>query len=133
MSRAAFLIGIVVFAAGAFAGALGAQVANPAPPAAPWPSLATVDEPAAARNVAEMLLRDDARGLARTLDTELLQRLGKAVDPLVDVDSVTFTGATERQGDILAAYVAGGRTQQGEAFLAGIVFRVRGGKVVGVN
>lgn len=133
MSRARFALGAVVFAFGALAGVLGAQVANPAPPAAPWPSLTRVDEPPSSAALARSLEAGDARGLARALDRDLLQRLAQAIDPLVDIHTVTFTGATERQGDILAAYVAGGRTQSGGELLTGIVFRVRGGKVVGVN
>jgi hypothetical protein len=63
----------------------------------------------------------------------LLQRLAGAIEPLVDIDEVHFTGATERQGDILSAYVAGGRGRSGEPAIVGVVFRVRDGKVVGVN
>lgn len=133
MSRVKALLGVLVFAGGAIVGVLGAQLANPSPPESPWRALPAVEEPAAAASVAALLTVDDARGLARAIDTQLLQQLGKAIEPLVDIDEVTFTGATERQGDILSAYVAGGRSQAGEKVIVGVVLRVRDGKVVGVN
>lgn len=133
MNRARLLLGLIVFGGGMVAGAFASQLANPAPPESPWASLGQVGEPPSSHAVALLLVADDAKGLAKTLDVTLLQGLSPAIDPLVDIDQVTFTGATERQGDILAGYVAAGRTQAGEPFLAGIVLRVRDGKVVGVN
>ena len=133
MSKLRAILGIVVFAGGVIAGTLGSQLVNPAPPESPWRGLPTVEEPNAAVAIADLLVRNDARGLAKALDAQLLQRLAGAIEPLVDIDDVKFTGATERQGDILAAYVAGGRAQSGEPVIVGVVFRVRDGKVVGVN
>lgn len=133
MNKAKAILGLIVFAGGAVAGLIGAQVANPAPPESPWRPLPKVEEPAAAVALTGFLLRDDARGLAKVLDPQLLQRLARAMEPLVDVDEMAFTGATERQGDILSAYVAGGRSQSGDKVIVGVVFRVRDGKVVGVN
>lgn len=128
-----FILGLFLFGAGLIAGAFLAQIANPAPPESPWRALPPVEEPSAAVELTRLLLGDDAKGLARALDPQLLQRLGGAIEPLVDLDDIVFTGATERQGDILSAYVAGGRAQSGEKAIVGIVFRVRDGKVVGVN
>lgn len=133
MTKLKAILGVIVFAAGAVGGVFAAQLVNPPPPASPWRSLPTVEEPAAGAIVASLLVRDDAPALARVVDAQLLQRLGDAIQPLVDIDDVTFTGATERQGDILSAYVAGGRSQSGDRVIVGIVFRVRDGKVVGVN
>ena len=133
MSRARAILGVFVFALGAAAGIGAAQFANPAPPESPWRGLPASTEPAASAIVASMLVRDDAQALGRTLDVQLLQRLASGVQPLVDIDEAAFTGATERSGDILAAYVAGGRDSTGERVVVGIVFRVRDGKVVGVN
>jgi hypothetical protein len=126
-------VGLIVFAGGLLGGTVAAQAVNPPPPSSPWRSLPTVEEPAVAAGVGALLVADDARGLAKAMDAELLQRLATAIGPLVDVDDILFTGATERQGDILSAYVAGGRSQTGERVIVGIVFRVRDGKVVGVN
>jgi len=127
------ILGLVVFAGGALAGAFASQLANPAPPASPWRDVPLVGEPAESAAVASILVRDDAQTLARTLDLDLLQRLASSIDPLVDIEEVTFTGSAERSGDILAAYVAGGKALSGERLLVGVVFRVRDGKVVGVN
>lgn len=133
MNRARAVFGLTVFAFGLVAGALAAQVATPAPPASPWRELPPTTEPAASAQVASMLVGDDAQGLARTLDLQLLQRLAQSIEPLVEIDDMSFTGATERGGDILSAYVAGGRDGSGQRFLVGVVFRVRDGKVIGVN
>lgn len=127
------MLGTSVFAVGLVTGALFSQVVNPPPPASPWQELPRIAEPAAAAEVAGMLVRDDAEALARTLELPLLQRLAGAIQPLADIDEVSFTGATERGGDILSAYIAGGRDGMGQRFIVGVVFRVRDGKVIGVN
>ena len=133
MSKAKAILGLIVFGGGMIAGAFAAQLANPAPPESPWRALPPVEEPSASHALTLFLLQDDAKGLAKALDAQLLQRLAGAIEPLVDVDEMVFTGATERQGDILSAYVAGGRAQSGQKAIVGVVFRVRDGKVVGVN
>lgn len=133
MNKVKALVGAIVFAGGLVVGTIGAQLVNPAPPESPWRGLPTVEEPAASVAVTSLLLQDDAKALARALDAQMLQRLAQAIEPLVDIDEATFTGATERQGDILSAYVAGGRSQSGDKVIVGVVFRVRDGKVVGVN
>jgi hypothetical protein len=133
VNRARAIFGLFVFVLGIAVGAVAAQFATPAPPASPWRDLPPVEEPAAASQVAGLLLADDAQGLARALDLQMLQRLAQSIDPLVDIDEVSFTGATERGGDILSSYVAGGRDGSGQRFIVGVVFRVRDGKVIGVN
>ena len=132
MNKVKALVGLFVFASGVVVGIVASQLAAPPPPPSPWRSLPLVDEPPAAAAVAAMLVAEDARGLAKALNGDLLQRLGSAIEPLTDIDDAQFTGATERQGDILSAYVMHGRSQQGN-FIVGVVFRVRDGKVVGVN
>jgi hypothetical protein len=133
VNKVAAILGLVVFAGGAIAGVFLANLANPAPPESPWRALPLVEEPAASASLSQLLLANDAKALSRSLDPQLLKKLASAIEPLVDVDEVRFAGATERQGDILSAYVAGGRSQQGEPVIVGVVFRVRDGKVVGVN
>jgi hypothetical protein len=133
MSRASAVLGLVVFVFGVVAGTFLAQVANPPPPESPWRALPTVEEPTASSQIVQLLLANDAKALSRAMDAQLLQRLAESIEPLVDIDEARFTGATERQGDILSAYVAGGRAQTGEPLIVGLVFRVRDGKVVGVN
>lgn len=133
MNRAKAIFGLTIFVLGLAVGVGAAQFASPAPPESPWRELPRVSEPAASSQVAAMLLANDAQALARALDLQILQRLAQSVEPLQDIDEISFTGATERGGDILSSYVAGGRDGQGQRFLVGIVFRVRDGKVVGVN
>lgn len=133
MNRAKALAGIIVFTGGALVGALASSLVNPAPPASPWRDLPRVEEPAAGAHLATLLVANDAQGLAKTLELQLLQRLAGAIEPLVDVEEVHFTGATERGGDILSSYVAGGRSGDGQRVIVGVVFRVRDGKVIGVN
>lgn len=133
MNRAAAFLGLFVFAIGLTFGAVAAQFANPAPPESPWNVLPPVPEPAASSQVAAMLVTDNAQALADALELELLQRLAQAIEPLQDIDEISFTGATARGGDILSAYVASGRDGSGQRFIVGVVFRVRDGKVIGVN
>lgn len=133
MNRAKAIFGLTVFVFGLAVGIFVAQYANPAPPESPWRGLPRVNEPAASNQLAALLVANDAQALASTLDLQLLQRLAQSIEPLQDIDEISFTGATERGGDILSSYVAGGRDGQGQRFLVGIVFRVRDGKVIGVN
>lgn len=133
MSRATSFLGLFVFAIGLTLGAVAAQLANPAPPDSPWNVLPPVPEPAASARIAALLVSDNAQALADTLELELLQRLAQAIEPLQDIDEVSFTGATARGGDILSAYVASGRDGRGQRFLVGVLFRVRDGNVIGVN
>lgn len=133
MNRGSAFLGMFIFAIGLTAGAVAAQFANPPPPESPWNVLPSVPEPAASAQIAAMLVSDNAQALADTLELELLQRLAQSIDPLQDIDEVSFTGATARGGDILASYVASGREGSGQRFIVGVVFRVRDGKVIGVN
>lgn len=133
MNRASAILGLFVFAIGLTLGAVAAQFANPAPPDSPWNVLPPVPEPAASAQIASMLMSDNAQALANALELELLQRLAQSIDPLQDIDEVSFTGATARGGDILSSYVAAGRNGSGQRFIVGLVFRVRDGKVIGVN
>lgn len=133
MSRVRAIVGAAVFGAGVIAGVFAAQLADPPPPPSPWASLPPVEEPAASAAVASMIANNDAPSLSKALDSQLLQKLAQSIEPLVDIDEVDFTGATETQGDILAAYVAGGTDQTGAKVIVGVVLRVRDGKVVGVN
>lgn len=127
------VVGALLFVMGIGVGVLVQTVVNPGPPANPYGEVPPVPEPPAATGVAQLLVNNDAVGLARVLDAALLERLAQAIDPLVDIDKMEFTRAVERQGDILASYVASGRMASGDKFIVGVVFRVREGQVVGVN
>lgn len=133
MNRASAFLGLFVFAVGLTLGAVAAQFANPPPPDSPWNVLPPVPEPAASAQIASILVSDNAQALAAVLALDLLQRLAQSIDPLQEIDEVSFTGATARGGDILSSYVAAGRDGSGRRFIVGVVFRVRDGKVIGVN
>jgi len=99
----------------------------------PYASLQRSAEPAVSADVARALVNDDAKGLANQLDSEVLQQLKTAIEPLTDIRSIKFVGAVEKSGRTLAAYVAGGRTSDGTDILVGFVLRVTGDQIVGVN
>ena len=127
------LLTVVLFAAGIAGGVWAQNLASPPTPPNPYPELPLVAEPAAAHDLAAVIQSDDPRRLAQVADSDLLEALGPALQPLQDIFEVTFVGAAERKGDILSAYVASGRDTSGQNFSVGLVFRVSGGKVVGVN
>ncbi|CAN5136907.1 hypothetical protein BH18CHL2_BH18CHL2_07210 [soil metagenome] len=124
---------ILLFAAGIAAGVWVQRLSSPGTPPNPYQELPLVGEPPESREIAAVIQSDDPRRLAAVMDTELLRSLGKALQPLEDVFEVKFVGASERKGDILSAYAASGRDGSGQSFTVGLVFRVSGGKVVGVN
>lgn len=124
---------IFLVAAGIALGLVAKSVFDPGTPANPYPALTAVGEPAPAAEVVAIVVADDARRLAEALDGTLIQKLGEALNPLIDVFEMRFVGAVERRGDILSAYVAEGRSRGGEPAAVGVVLRVREGKVVGVN
>jgi hypothetical protein len=124
---------IVLFVAGLALGYLAQSVSSAAPPRAAFNSLERVGEPSAAAAVASAVARDDARGLSQLLEEDVLQELASGIEPLIEVTEVRFTGATERDDRVLAAYVAKGRDNQGGKWVIGFVLRVEGDNVVGVN
>ena len=99
----------------------------------PYASLPKIAEPAATAEVARDLLNDDSKALSNQLDMTVLQQLQTAIDPLVDIRSIKFVGAVEKNGRVLAAYVAGGRTSDGTDIVRGFVLRLTGDQIVGVN
>lgn len=124
---------IFLVIAGIAAGAWAQSIASPPPPTNPYAELPVVGEPRESAELAAVLQSDDPRRLAQMVDDELLQALAPALEPLQEIFEVKFVGAAERKGDILSAYVASGRDMSGQSFSVGVVFRVSGGKVVGVN
>lgn len=124
---------LLLFFVGLVAGVAAQALLSPGPPANHYAELAPVNEPAESAALVRLILADDARGLAAATEGELLQELGRALRPLQDVFEMKFVGAAERRGDILASYVATGREMGMQTFSVGVVFRVSGGKVVGVN
>jgi hypothetical protein len=127
------LLTILLLGTGIAVGAWAQSLASPPPPANPYAELPLVGEPRESAELAAVLQADDPRRLAQLVDGELLQALAPALEPLQEIFEVKFVGAAERKGDILSAYVASGRDMSGQSFSVGVVFRVSGGKVVGVN
>lgn len=124
---------LLLFIVGLSVGVAVQTYVSPPPPPNPYAELPLVGEPPEAAALLQMIMADDARGLAREYDVQLLQALGPALEPLVDVFEAKFVGATERHGDILASYVLSGRAGPGVDYSVGVVFRVTRGIVVGVN
>lgn len=124
---------LALFALGLVAGIAVGQATRPRPPVSPFPPLPPASEPAVAAQVAAAIANDDARGLARTVEGELLGALGQSLEPITNVFEIRFVGAVEKSGDTLSAYVVQGRDLQGTQLLVGYVLRVRGDKVIGVN
>ena len=124
---------VILFVMGILIGAGINSYLSPGPPPNPYAELSLIGEPPESAAVVRVLLADDARTLSRMLPGEVLQGLGQAIDPLQEIFEAKFVGGTERKGDILASYVMSGRGSQGQDFSVGVVFRVSGGKVIGVN
>lgn len=124
---------LLLFIVGLALGVAAQSYLAPAAPSNRYAELPLVNEPPEAAALVQLILADDARGLAANTEGELLQGLGKALQPLREVFEMKFKGAVERRGEILAAYVATGRDRGAQSFSVGVVFRVSGGKVVGVN
>lgn len=135
--RPAFRMGgwatLLLFVLGLLGGVAVNSIVSPPPPANPYAELVQVGEPPESAAVVKILLADDARTLSRMLPGEVLKSLGQAIDPLQDIFEAKYVGGTERKGDILASYVMSGRGSSGQSFSVGVVFRVSGGKVIGVN
>jgi len=108
-------------------------VTDQGPAATPYPSIQKTDEPQIAHDVAAAVLNDDARTLSTQLSSDLLKQLGEALTPIADVRKVQFVGAVEDQGRVLSAYVAQGKSTQGQELIVGFVLQVRADQVVGVN
>lgn len=124
---------LLLFVLGLVVGVAIQSYVSPPPTATSYAELPPVNEPPEAAAMVRLIVADDARGLAAVMEGEVLQALGAALQPLREVFEMKFVGAVERRGDILASYVATGREQNAQSFSVGVVFRVSGGKVVGVN
>ncbi len=124
---------LATFVGGLVVGVVVYAVTDKGADANPYASLPPAAEPAVTAEVARAVANNDSRGLANDMDMEVLQQLKTAIEPLVDIRSIKFLGAVEKNGRVLAAYVAGGRTSDGTDILRGFVLRVAGDQIVGVN
>jgi hypothetical protein len=129
--RAALIL--ATFVGGIVAGVVLYALTDKSADANPYESLPRAAEPAVTADVARALANDDPRALANQLDMEVLTQLQTAIEPLTDIRTMKFVGAVEKNGRVLAAYVAGGRTSDGVDILRGFVLSVTGDQIVGVN
>ncbi len=133
MSNARAAIILATFLGGLVSGVVLYVVTDKGTDANPYASLPRTEEPAVSADVARAIATDDARALSDLLNMEVLQQLQTAIEPLADIRSMKFVGAVEKNGRVLAAYVAGGRTTDGTDILRGFVLTVTGDQIVGVN
>jgi hypothetical protein len=130
-ARAAIILG--TFVGGIVAGVVLYATLDKGPELNPYASLPKTAEPAVTADVARALEKDDAKTLSSLLDNEVLQQLQTAIEPLMDIRTTKFVGAVEKNGRVLAGYVASGRNADGSDLLVGFVLRVTGDQIVGVN
>ncbi len=130
-ARAAVIL--ATFLGGLLSGVVVYAVTDRGTEANPYASLPRAGEPAVTADVALALANDDAQALANQLDMAVLQRLQTAIEPLAEIRSTKFVGAVEKNGRVLAAYIAGGRTADGIDIVRGFVLSVTGDQIVGVN
>jgi hypothetical protein len=99
----------------------------------PYATLPRTPEPAVTADIARALENNDAKALSNQLDATVLQQLQTAIEPLTDIRSMKFVGAVEKNGRVLAGYVAGGRISDGTEIVRGFVLSVVSDQIVGVN
>lgn len=133
MSRSGTYLTLALFVLGFGTGALANGLGYRPTDQGPFPTLALVEEPGTAARVASAISANDARQLAKVLETEMLNELKPALTPIIDVTSIKFVGATQQEDRVLAAYVAQGRDADGDKIIRGFVMRVRGDEIVGIN
>ena len=136
--RSIVLLGM--FGGAVVAGIVVYTLQAPAPSPGTYPSVPTTAEPAAAHEIVELIVADDAPALASKLDAESLQALAGALStvepapqPLVTVTSVKYLGAVALEEQTVVSYLARGRDAAGTDWVVGFALRVQGDEVVGVN
>ena len=135
-ARAALILGL--FLGGIVAGVAVQRVTDPGVRANPYASLDRMDEPGQTAEVAQALLNNDPKALARTLDSQTLTALRDALmspmgAPMADIRGVKFVGATGKANKVLAGYVVTGKDMSGSDAIVGFVLDVENGQIVGVN
>jgi len=135
-ARAALILGL--FIGGVVAGVVVQRVTDPGVRANPYASLDRLDEPGQTAEVAQALLNNDPKALARILDSETLTALRDALmspmgAPMADIRQVKFVGATGKANKVLAGYVLTGKDMSGTDAIVGFVLDLENGQIVGVN
>ena len=135
-ARAAMILAL--FIGGIVAGVAVQRVTDPGVRANPYASLDRIDEPGQSAEVAQALLANDPKALARTMDSTTLTALRDALmspmgAPMADIRQVKFVGATGKAGRVLAGYVVTGKDMSGTDAIVGFVLNIENGQIVGVN
>jgi hypothetical protein len=133
MSNARAALILATFLGGLVAGVVVYAATDKGADPNPYATLPRTAEPAVTADVARALANDDAKSLSNLLDNTVLTQLQTAIEPLTDIRSMKFVGAVEKNGRVLAAYVAGGRISDGTDIVRGFVLSVAGDQIVGVN
>jgi hypothetical protein len=133
MSPARAWATVLLLLVGVVLGVVVHAITDQGPKSNPFPSLQKTDEPAIAHDIAASIVADDARTLSTQLSADVLKQLGEALTPMADVRGVKFVGAVEDQGKVLSAYIATGKSSQGQPMIVGFVLQVKADQVVGVN
>lgn len=138
MSEARAAVVLALFLGGMVGGVVLQRVTDAGVPQNPYPSLDRVEEPAIGAQVAAALLNNDSRAVAQLVAPDALTALRDALmspmgTPVMDIRSVRFLGATQKNGTTLAAYVLTGKDVQGTDAIIGFVFDIQNGEIVGVN
>lgn len=135
-ARAAMILAL--FIGGIVAGVAVQRVTDPGVRANPYASLDRLDEPGQSAEVAQALLANDPKELARIMDSTTLTALRDALmspmgAPMADIRQVKFVGATGKAGRVLAGYVVSGKDMSGTDAIVGFVLNIENGQIVGVN
>jgi hypothetical protein len=136
-ARAAMILAL--FVGGIVAGAAVQRVTDPGVRANPYASLEKIDEPGQSAEVAQALLANDPKALARAMDGTTLTALRDALmspmgAPMADIRQVKFAGATSsKSGKVLAGYIVTGKDMSGADAIVGFVLNIQNGQIVGVN
>jgi hypothetical protein len=124
---------IALFLVGLVGGIAAYAIVNAPPPTPAYPALAAAGEPQVAHDLASAMSANDVKGVADRLDPSAAQALATALQPIVEVTSVTYLGTVEQDGRDLAGYVVRGRDQTRTKQIVGLVLDVSGGQIVGIN
>lgn len=128
------LLVLLLFGLSVVGGVVAYTQSQPKPVVNPFASIdARVPEPAPAAQIARALATNDPTALATAVPSDLLDPLGKALDPIVSVKDVRYVGGIQKNGTTFAGYVATGKTSSGSDFVVGFVLRVLGNSVAAVN
>jgi hypothetical protein len=138
MNEGRAVLVLALFVGSIVAGVMVQRVTDTGPRENPYAQLDKLEEPSNTAQVAQALLTSDAKSLARLMDNQTLTALRDALmspmgNPIADVRSVRFVGATGKANRVLAGYVLSGKDLSGADAIVGFVLDVENGQIVGVN